>query len=214
MLCDFAMKSERPWIIIGGWLLALAQVCYAQKVSNWRAYKVADGLPESSCISVTVSPQGKVVARHLMAPKVSQLDGYSLSTISAPETGKGRIYLSPGGQLWTVAPEGLAEFRDGTWVTHRMPELTDAPHSGPVLDPVPLCPVKQGLVLLLLPERLLEFSSERLEQPHSLVLREAPQTALQRFMGLVPARNGGLWITGSRGLARAGGPLRAIGPET
>src|SRR5262249_18470193 len=36
----------------------------------------------------------------------------------------------------------------------------------------------------------------------------------QRFMGLVPARNGGLWITGSRGLARAGGPLRAIGPET
>ena len=36
-------------------MLGLAGTCCGQKAANFRAYKLGDGLPESACISVTVS---------------------------------------------------------------------------------------------------------------------------------------------------------------
>jgi signal transduction histidine kinase/ligand-binding sensor domain-containing protein len=208
------MKSGRRWIALGVGLLAVAPACWGQKASNWRVYKLADGMAESACISVTVSPQGKVVARHFTAPFVNELDGYSVQTIPAPESGQGRIYPSPGGQLWTVVPEGLREFRERAWVLHRVAEIANRPRTGPVIDPVPLCPLRQGVVLLLLADRLLEFNSEHLDQPRTTVWRLASQTGLQRFTGLIAARDGGLWISGARGLARVAGPRRNLKPES
>src|SRR5215813_12152173 len=104
-------------------LIGLVERASAQKASNWRIYKLADRLPESACISVTVSPQGKVLARHFALPIVTELDGYSVRTIPSPEIGKSRVYQSPGGQLWAVVPEGLQEFMHGGWLLHRVPEL-------------------------------------------------------------------------------------------
>src|SRR5215831_5666106 len=88
-------------------ILTLGSTGWAQKASNWRVYKLADGLPESACISVTVSPQGKVYVRHFALPVVSELDGYTVRSIPASEIGRSRVYQSPGGQLWGVVPEGL-----------------------------------------------------------------------------------------------------------
>ena len=98
-------------LLLGAALLALPDTSWGQRPPTWpvnsRVYRTADGLPEPACISVTLAPQGNVFARHLKAASISQLDGYTISAIPAPETGKGRLYESPGGQLWTVVVEGL-----------------------------------------------------------------------------------------------------------
>jgi signal transduction histidine kinase/ligand-binding sensor domain-containing protein len=206
----------RRWLLFCWVFLALIASCWGQKASNWRIYKLADRLPESACISVTVSPQGKVLARHFALPIVTELDGYSVRTIPSPEIGKSRVYQSPGGQLWAVVPEGLQEFREGAWVLHRIPELAGAPRSGSsrVIDPVPLWPVRQGLVLLLLPDRLLEYNSEDAEHPQTILLREAGKTGIGTFSSLTPARDGGLWIAGAGGIAKVPAPIRNLRLET
>src|SRR5437667_114480 len=50
-------------LCLGAALVALAETSWAERASNWRVYKVADGLAESACLSVTVAPQGKVLRR-------------------------------------------------------------------------------------------------------------------------------------------------------
>src|SRR5215472_18418117 len=89
------------WLLLGAAVISCTQNCFGQRSSNWRVYKLADGLPESACISVTLSPQGKVLVRHLDFPSLTELDGYSAFSIPAPDIGKARVYQSPGGQLWT-----------------------------------------------------------------------------------------------------------------
>ncbi len=210
------MMLRYCWRLSLAGLLASAGTCWGPKASNWRVYKLADRLPESACISVTVSPQGRVLARHLNLAIVTELDGYSVRTIPSPEIGKSRVYQSPGGQLWAAVPEGLEEFVEGAWVPHRVPELAGGlrnPAFG-VTDPVPLWPVRQGLVLLVLPDRLMEYNSEDPAHPHTKLLREAAQTHLGSFSGITSARDGGLWLVGGTGFARIPGPIRNLRPET
>ena len=204
------------WLTLWALLLASASTCCGQKASNWRSYKLADRLPESACISVTFSPQGLVLVRHFSAPFVSELDGYNVRTIPSPEIGRSRVYQSPAGQLWTVVPEGLEEFRDGDWVLHRVAELNGELSAGTsrVIDPVPMWPVRQGLLVLLLSDRLLQFNCEDPQNPHVEVLRQVAQTGLGRFSGMAHSRDDGLWISGSRGLAKVPGPLRNLRADT
>jgi signal transduction histidine kinase len=208
------MSSCRKSLVLTAALVTGAAVGWAQKIPNWRTYKMADGLRESACLSVTVSAQGKVLARHYNAPFVSELDGYGISVIQLPEIGKGRLYQSPAGQLWTVIQQGLMEFKDGIWLTHPVAEISSEPHISTFLDPVPLCPVKQGVVLFLRSDGLLEFNSGGADPPHTSVLRSASQTGLGHFTGMGSARDGGLWISGASGLAKVPGPLRNLRPET
>src|SRR5262249_55228313 len=63
----------------------LATSSLAQRAVNWRVYRLADGLPESGCVSVTLTPQGRVVARHMNDSVASELDGYTISTVPVPE---------------------------------------------------------------------------------------------------------------------------------
>src|ERR1035437_8814527 len=71
-----AKKTVMPYmtpkgliLLLGATLVALVETSWAQKPPdwpvNWRVYRMADGLPESACVSVTLAPQGKVLARHL-----------------------------------------------------------------------------------------------------------------------------------------------------
>ena len=211
-----SVKKFRQWWLPLSASLALAGNCWGQKASNWRVYKLADKLPESACISVTVSPQGKVLARHFNLPVVTELDGYDVRTIPSPEIGKSRVYQSPGGQLWAVVPEGLQEFVEGSWVLHRLANIAGQTHgvTSRVIDPVPLWPVRQGVVLLLLPSGLLEYNSENTAHPQTKILREAAQMRIGSFSSLAAARDGGLWIAGAQGLAKIPGPVRNLRPET
>src|SRR5438105_2736272 len=101
--------KRRAWMaIIGAAFVALAQPIPGQGTLHWRAYKLADGLADAACVSLSISPQGIVLAKHLNTPAVSELDGYSVKIRPCPE-GSSRVYESPSGQLWTVSARGLEE---------------------------------------------------------------------------------------------------------
>jgi len=208
------MTAKELILFLGATLVALPGSCWGQRPASWpvnlRVYRTADGLAESACVSVSLVPQGKVLVRHLKSPAISRLDGYGVTTIPGPDNGNGRIYESPGGQLWAVVAEGLQEFRNDNWLLHPVPEIAAVfrAHLPRFIDPVPLCPVRQGVVLFLLRDRLLEFNAEASDHPRVEALLVAAETRLETFSGLALARDGGLWIAGAHGLAKVAGPVR------
>ncbi len=207
-------------LVLGTALVALPGTSRGQpplaRPANSRVYRTMDGLPESPCISVTLAPQARVLARHLKSASISRLDGYAVTVIPAPDTGNSRVYESPAGQLWTIASDGLQEYRGGNWVLHPVPEIAAEFRARVprLIDPIPLCPARLGVVLLLLPDRLLEFNAEDPDHPRTEVLLTAAQTRLEKFSSLAPARDGGLWIAGARGLAKLSGPVRNLKPDS
>jgi signal transduction histidine kinase/streptogramin lyase len=208
------MTPKGRFILLAAAFLTLAGVCQGQPASNWRVYKMADGLPESACVSVTVSPQGKVLAKHLNLPSISELDGYRVNVLPSPDLGPNRVYTSPAGQLWAVTTEGLRELKDNQWLLHPVPEIAAEFRGGQPLRPLSLCPVRQGVVLFLLPDRLMEFNAEQAGSPRVTSLRNAAETRLGKLSSFILARDGGLWIAGSRGLAKLPGPVRNLKPDT
>src|SRR4051812_14558716 len=213
--CNSRLKPPLIRFLISA-VLWLASPCLAQKTASpWRAYNVADGLPESACVSVTIGPQGKIVVRHPALPLVSELDGYGVTNIfPSPGPAARRIYESASGQFWTVGNETLEEFKNGSWLQHPFPELSASLHqAGRSSASIPICPVRQGLVLVLLPDKLVEFNSDE-DAAGAKVVRRAGESRLESFYGMEPARDGGLWLSGTRGLAKIDGPLRNVGAET
>ena len=210
------MTLNRWFLLLGTVFVALAETSRGQQAVNWRVYKAADSLPESACVSVTIGSHGKVLANHLNSPFISELDGYAISVIPSPGAGSDRVCESPSGQLWTVVPGGLQEFRDGAWVLHPVTEIAAELRAGlpRAVHPIPLCPVRKDLVIFLLPDRLMELNFEVPDHPRTEVLRLARQTPLASFSGMILARDGGLWIAGLRGLAKAPGPARNLRPES
>ena len=83
-------------------LLALGHPLFAQSTNRWRIFSRTDGLPDNTCLSVTLGSSGNVLVRHLRSPEISILDGYEISTVPGPGLNRKRVYESPGGQLWTV----------------------------------------------------------------------------------------------------------------
>jgi len=209
------LGNRGVFLLVGAILLTLPGKSWGQRAWNWRVYALADGLAESACVSITVTPQGKVVARHLNQ-SISELDGYTVTNLPAPDAGNSRVYESPGGQLWSSTSAGLQELRDGRWVFHPMTEnpaeFTSA--LSRLLDPIPLCPVRQGQVIFLRPDQLLEFDAEDPDHPRTSAVLSADRTRLQRFTGMVSSRDSGLWITGGRGLLKVPAPLRNLNQET
>ncbi|MDB6019991.1 MAG: Histidine kinase [Pedosphaera sp.] len=196
--------------------MALAQMSWGQRASNWRAYKVADGLPDPACSSITIGPHGKVWVKHFDLESISLLDGYTVQTIPLPNAGNNRIYESLGGQLWTTTLDGLAEYRESNWLHYPVREIAAEFHTNILRQspPVPLCPVRQGRVLFLLPDALMEFVAEDQKPQQTAVLRPAIETKLGKFLDMTIARDGGLWVAGTHGVARVPGPARSIKAET
>src|SRR5258708_15192530 len=211
------MTRTAIFCFLGGLTAAMQGTRVAQHSSNWRVYKMADGLREPSCFALTISTQGKVLVRHLNSPAVSELDGCNVRVFPAPVgQPSGRVYESPAGQLWTASPEGLQEFKDRSWLLHPLPRFAEqfSAVTSRLTDPVPLCPVRQGRVIFLLPDGIFEFNSEGPGPSATQVLLSSSQIHLGKFAGLAPARGGGLWIAAQRGLATTQGPLRNITPDS
>jgi signal transduction histidine kinase/ligand-binding sensor domain-containing protein len=193
--------------------LALAEPGWGQKASNWRVYKASDGLPESAVSSITIGPHGRAWVKHLNSDSMSWLDGYQVKTIPSPGEDRNRVYESPGGQLWTVYSEGLEEYQAAGWIRHPVEEIR-AGFKTNIFFRISLAPIKQGHVFFLLPDRLMEFNAEDPDHPRVTTIHQAEQTRLGKFSHMTVARDGGLWIAGAKGLAKAPGPLRNIKPET
>lgn len=203
------MKSRAALFLLAIALVALTPPLFAQPTNRWRTFTRTDGLPDNGCVSVTPGAGGNVLVRHLRSPEVSILDGDDVKVVRGPGLGRNRVYESPGGQLWSVASEGLQEFRDGQWVSYRIPEIDD--RSQPErTNEISLLPVRQGRVLVLLPDRLLQFEAEDPEQPHVELLRRADQTTLGSFTRMMPTRDGTLWLAGTRGFEHSSESLRNL----
>jgi len=205
--------SVKAYMVVG-FSLAVSGLALAQSSSSWRVYRAVDGLAESACLSVTFSRPGRVLARHYYISSVDELDGYSVTNFPAPETANGRFYGSPGGQVWTVVPEGLQEWRDNRWVLHPVPEIASEFYQGAsrVIDPIPLVPVRHGYVLFLTRNGLMAFNADSGGASSNQVICSSAEAGLGRFSGLTVARDGGLWISAERGLVRTHVPLRDLRP--
>ena len=211
------MKSKCWFLLIAAAFLAMASTSPGQRGSNWRVYKAADGLPETLTTSVTVAPHGHLWVRHPNVEWAGWLDGYEVKAIPAPGLGNSRIYESLSGQIWTFTSEGLQQYQSQAsgWIHYAVPEVSASIRKNGLSAfwPVPLCPLKQNHVLMLVPDGLLECNLDQPSHPQTSVVRAASETGLQKFSGLTPARDGGLWIAGAKGLVKLLGPIRNLKPE-
>jgi signal transduction histidine kinase len=166
--------------------------------------------------SVSFTPQGRLIATRSNAPLASELDGYSVSNFPAPAGTAGRICESPGGQRWAIVSKGLMELKNGAWLLRPIPEINNAFHPpSPNWGHVPaFLPVRQGSVLFLRPDGLMEFLNDNPGEPRTVSIRAAAETGIGDFTGMAMARDEGLWISGTRGLAKILGPVRNLDSKT
>ncbi len=185
----------------------------APATNHWRAFTKADGLLEHSCVSLTIGASGNILVRHAKSPMISIFDGYEFTSIPGPGTNRGRIYESPGGQLWTVTTEGLLEFRDGEWLPHSVPQIAAHFRAG-ATNEIRLQPVRQGRVLIFLPGETLQLDAADPERARIETLPAAgsadafPPLSLpdifpvRRVFDTQSESNGITWFATSDGLFR------------
>ena len=175
-----------PW---GALVLLLACNSWAQEAHRWRYWSALDGLGESYCASVTVSSDGKVWVNHGDVNVMSVLNGYGVTNIPSP----GRdvsVFESESGQIWSVDIDAFLEFRGGQWIRH--------PLSITLGDIPPFYPYAQDRILFLTAGVLYEYD---VAADRSTSIKQMDETGLGRFIHITPARDGGLWISGEKGLA-------------
>ena len=189
----------------------------AQRDSNWRVYRSQNGLRESHSTTVSIS-RGNVWVSHNTTDAVSVLDGFNVKTIPVPATSSFRIAESPAGQIWAVTAEGLTEYRAGPTGTnwsapYQVEEIRREYQINAMrlTRSIPILVVGQDRVLFLLSDQLMEFNAALGQKT---IIRKAQETGLERFIDMIPARDGGVWISGTLGLAKIAGNVRSISTNT
>ncbi|MGA4579959.1 ATP-binding protein [Limisphaera sp. VF-2] len=214
------MSAQKQRARLGGWLAALVIAgsiwpAGAQPTPWWRSFKAMDGLAEAPCASVTVSSRGNVVVRHRRTNAVSRVDGYQASVIELPARAGLRVWEWHTGQLWTPGLGGVYVWQGGHW--RWLPVTPPTVPSGNAVTPVgpqtPLRPVRTGRVLVLLPEQLLVLQLGRDEEIEVQQIVTSDALKLGPLYDLVVSRDGSLWISADRGLARARVPARNARPD-
>ncbi|MBC8001240.1 MAG: hypothetical protein H7X97_01515, partial [Opitutaceae bacterium] len=218
-------RNRFPFSRVHGRWVALSALCVlglagqvtAQRDSNWRVYRAQNGLRESDSTSVSIS-RGNVWVSHNVAEAVSVLDGFNVRTIPAPSTSSFRIAESPAGQIWAVTAEGLTEFRKGTtgtnWTAPYAIEEIRREYQVNAMRltrSIPILVVGQDRVLILLSDQLMEFNAALGQKT---TLQNVRETGLERFIDMIPARDGGVWVSGSLGLVKITGLARNITTTT
>ncbi|MFN7139397.1 MAG: hypothetical protein ACK4UN_08670 [Limisphaerales bacterium] len=195
-------------------LLAVSSA-QGQRSSNWRVFKAGDGLAESFVTSVSFSQRTNVWVKHFEADKITLLDGYRTKSMAAPDRGAFRIHESRSGQIWASHAEGLQEFKGGTWVQYPVREIRQEYQTNAtrMARGLPLVPLRQGHVLVLLSDQLLQFNNEWPPQSETILLKHVNQTRLGRFTDLALGRDGTLWLLGQGGMMRLPNGLR-VTPES
>ncbi len=178
---------------------------------DWRVYGTADGLPENACRYVSIGGAGDVLVETLNTKEIARFDGYSWTNVpgATPTDAIGRVYESPAGQLWMASAKGLCEWVDGVWQRHGVVEIEERHRAAPEAL-IPLCPVRQNLVIFLLPDRLMEFAADNGGPVEIRTLKRAADMDLGPFTGMCLASDDGLWTSCESGLARVAGPKRMI----
>jgi signal transduction histidine kinase/ligand-binding sensor domain-containing protein len=185
----------------------------AQPSYSWRVYNASDGLKESFATAVTIGPRGTVWVKHSETEAISSLDGYSVSNIVASASGAHQIHESRSGQIWAIYTDGIQEHREGQWIKYPVAEIRAENQTNLLrrVRPISLLPAEVEHVLFLLSDRLMEFNGASRQ---ASVLRRVQDTKLGRFLDLSAARDGGAWLSGSRGVAKLPTPIRKLTAQT
>lgn len=207
------IATRKGCLLLAAFLM-LTPFAWAQRYSDWRIYRAADGLAETPCVSVNLAINGRVLTKHFDSNAISELDGYVIRQFASPEIGRVRAYESSGGQLWMMALEGIHEFSDGAWQLHRIPEVAREFEGTAItsISPVAVHIVKQNRLFILLPDELLEYNLEDPGEPRTIILQTAGQTGLQKLLGMTVARDGSVWISGMHGLEHSAVAARNLKP--
>jgi diguanylate cyclase (GGDEF)-like protein len=159
---------------------------------------------------------GVVQTRHGMWFKhgdmaMNLLDGYR-SVLSTHPHAIGQIRGTPDGTLWQWTGSALQRYSSGSWTSYSLPEVTTLGTSRNdttqnwqfVSNQIPslsvtlgLAPLSRDRVLLLLPDRILEFDVRRGTAVPILLVQ---QTNLNRFLEIRLRNSGGTWVSGNNGL--------------
>jgi signal transduction histidine kinase len=182
---------------------------YGRQASSWRDFNVAEGFPESAFRSVTVAESGAILAVGSASGRVCLFDGYEAKSFPLPE-GAARVYQSPAGQLWTVSAQGLWSMQGQDWKLYPLAGLAPTPSA----SQTPLWPVRLNVVLVLLPDRLVECSAEDPARFLVQTLRAAAGGKIGSFSSMAIGAEDELWVLGERGLARVAGPQRSLTPAS
>jgi signal transduction histidine kinase/ligand-binding sensor domain-containing protein len=190
--------------------LALAFSAHAQRGSVWRGYKKGEGLAESTCNSVSIGSNGKVLVTHRSG--ISELDGYGVRIYPVPNTAVIRVSETPSGQVWALTRTGFLELKNNGWITYPVAEIAEQFKSNEIPNELSFLffPVKQGRVVFATRTGLMEFNAEDDSHPHVRELRACSKGNIGEFLGVCSGADEALWISGERGLAKIAGPLRSL----
>ncbi|HNQ90728.1 MAG TPA: ATP-binding protein [Verrucomicrobiota bacterium] len=197
-------------VALGLWTVGCGRV---EGGSPWRLYRAADGLAESLTTALTVGPRGSVWAKHGELDTISVLDGYGVARVPAPPERLFRIYESRAGRVWAVSPQGLMEYVADQWMRHPLPSLQKgfADRPGRALRQMAILPAEQDRVLVLLPDRLIAYRSLTREVGE---LWRSGEGGVGMLNDVVPALDGGVWVSAMHGLVRWPGPLAKLNGNT
>jgi hypothetical protein len=203
--------------------LTLVTGCAGQASSPWRSWDTSDGFPESFISSVALTPGGSLWVKHGDLRGVDFLDGYTVKTYPDPG-GTGKIECAPDGTLWIWLGKTLKRLDGSRWTAFDVGEVTSygglrntseerweitsstLPYYRAVVSLVAL---DRTHVLIMLPDRVLEFDAAR---SISRIVIPLAQTRLKRFLSMRGAPDGTVWLTGGDGIGRIS--RTATGPGT
>jgi signal transduction histidine kinase len=189
-------------------LLASSCVCnFAGEVL--RRFTVADGLAESACLSVTPGASGDVLIRHPGTNAISIFDGFTVTLVPGPDESRHRVFQSPGGQLWTVSPDGLREFWNGEWRIIPLQAIADSVRRHGA-EKILLQPVRQGRVLVLSPEELIQYSDDLQVNARIAHLLKSASAGIGPFTNMFVTGDGELMVAGANGQVRSLSSHRAL----
>jgi len=192
--------------------LALIAIPPAYAASPWRFWTKADGLSESVVFGLTADDAGRILVKGGDVPNINVLDGYQVTDIPGPHV-YGRMLASPQKELWTFDTKGIDVHDASGWRTYPSGEITEFAGTSPMLrmpwftysvfrgleDRMDVVPFGKDSGVIMFPNRLLEWN--RVTGGKRL-LKNVGQTGLGRFRDIQNSRDGGLWLTGEKGLAR------------
>jgi len=188
-----------------------ARVAWAGDPAQWRFFQAPQGAEESWTFHVSVGPGSRIWVAHGSTRTASWLDGWPdaeghlVSRIPSPGQNS-KIQESLQGQIWATSEKGLQLLRNGRWEGLGIEVEDSLDLFGQPLKIVPFLPVEKDRVYCLYKKNLLLFDAAKGSQDNAV---QAERTGLGDFIDLAGTRDGGMWITGERGIAlyqRAAGP--------
>ena len=124
------MMAKGLSYLLGLLLLGTAETSWGQKAPNWRRLQSGQRVTQPGLQLCDRRPHTAKCWSPIPAYRsLTELDG-SVKIAPAPSPPKNRVYESPAGQLWTVVPEGLLDFKNGAWSLHVVPGIVAESKAG------------------------------------------------------------------------------------